>query len=333
MMEGIMTRFAALVLLACLAPGARADATVALNPVDGVISGAPGDTVGWGFTVTNGTNWISIDSVSVENETSPLGGASGGFTSYMDLLGGLTNGVTPPNQTWSLGFSPGSPGTGIGQYVIDAGTPLGASDSGDFVIFYDEFSGDPNTCGSCYVDTLEMFDAGGNPPAFTIDVAVTSVPEPHSALLLVLAGCMLALARRPSRRNLRLLVSQTIATSGSSKRASEEHCSCFRLAGRGFPKRLLKLNRVRCNRDRNGQVPLLRTPFVGATPEMRRSRTSVLVSRLPIVWVSRWSPQSPLELKAVLHTQSAVYVVRRTVQSIEPHLRGNLEFADAKYSH
>jgi hypothetical protein len=195
-----MTRVAVLIVLACLAPGARAGAIVALDPVGGVISGTPGANVGWGFTVTNGANWISIDSVSIENETSPLGGASGGFTSYMDLLGGLTNGVTPPNQMWSLGFSPGSPGTGIGQYAIDAATPSGASDSGDFVIFYDEFSGDPNTCGSCFIDTLQMFDSGGNPPAFTINVAVTTVPEPASALL-VLAGAIVALARRPGRRN------------------------------------------------------------------------------------------------------------------------------------
>jgi hypothetical protein len=205
MMEGIMTRFAFLIVLACFAPAARAGAIVALDPVDGVISGAPGDTVGWGFTVTNGTNWISIDSVSIENETSPLGGASSGFTSYMDLLGGLTNGVTPPNQMWSLGFSPGSPGTGIGQYAIDAATPLGASDSGDFVIFYDEFSGDPNTCGSCYLDTLQMFDSGGNPPAFTINVTATTVPEPASALLL-LAGGIVALARRRGRGYPRLFV-------------------------------------------------------------------------------------------------------------------------------
>jgi hypothetical protein len=132
----------------------------------------------------------------------PLGDASGGFTSYLDLLGGLTDGVTPPSQTWSSVFSPGSPGTGVGQYVIDPATPSGASDTGDFVIFYDECSGDPNTCGSCYVNTLEMFDTGGNPPAFTIDVAVTNVPEPRSALLLVIAGAIVALARPAGRTQL-----------------------------------------------------------------------------------------------------------------------------------
>jgi len=173
------------------APAAWASAVMSLDPVDGVVSGSPGDTVGWGFTVTNGTNWISIDSVSIENETSPLGGTTGGFTSYMDLLGGSQNGVTPPNQTWTLPFSPGSPGTGVGQYVIDPSTPPGASDSGDFVIFYDEFSDDPNTCGSCFLDTLQLFDSTGNPPAFTIDVAVSTTPEPATATFMLAAIAVL----------------------------------------------------------------------------------------------------------------------------------------------
>jgi hypothetical protein len=174
------------IMLMAAATGARASAVIALSPPDGVISGAPGSTVGWGFSLTNGADWVSIDSVTTENESSPLGGVSGGFTSYMDLLGGLSNGVTPPDKTWALAFSPGSPGTGLGQYAIDPGTPSGASDSGDFVIFYDEFSADPNTCGSCYVDTLQLFDSNGNAPAFTINVPASPVPEPALPMLMIL---------------------------------------------------------------------------------------------------------------------------------------------------
>jgi hypothetical protein len=178
-----------------LAASAHAAALITVDPPGGVISGTPGALVGWGFTLTNGANWVSIDSVTTENESSPLGGAGGGFTSYMDLLGGLSNGVTPPNQTWALTFSPGSPGTGLGQYSIDPGTPFGASDSGDFVIFYDEFSADPNTCGSCYLDTLQLFDANGSPPAFTINVSTSEVPEP-APLGLAIVACTALLVRR-----------------------------------------------------------------------------------------------------------------------------------------
>lgn len=174
------------VMVIASAAGARASAVIALSPPDGVILGAPGSTVGWGFSLQNGADWVSIDSVTTENETSPLGGVSGGFTSYMDLLGGSSNGVTPPGDTWTLAFSPGSPGTGLGQYAIDPGTPSGASDSGDFVIFYDEFSADPNTCGSCYIDTLQLFDSNGNAPAFTINVPTSAVPEPTLPVLMIL---------------------------------------------------------------------------------------------------------------------------------------------------
>jgi hypothetical protein len=187
------------VALAASAPSAHASALITLDPPGGVISGVPGALAGWGFTLANGSNWVSIDSVTTENETSPLGGAGGGFTSYMDLLGGLLNAVTPPNQTWTQTFSPGSPGTGLGQYAIDSGTPSGASDSGDFAIYYDEFSADPNTCGSCYLDTLQLFDANGNPPAFTINVSTSEVPEPAPSEL-VIVGCISLLVRHLTRR-------------------------------------------------------------------------------------------------------------------------------------
>jgi hypothetical protein len=197
--SGLWKCVATVVMLTASAAGARASVVIALVPPDGVVSGAPGSTVGWGFTLTNGADWVSIDSVTTENETSPLGGAGGGFTSYMDLLGGLSDGVTPPSQTWTLTFSPGNPGTGLGQYAIDPGTPFGASDNGDFVIYYDEFSADPNTCGSCYLDTLQLFDANGNPPAFTIYVSTSEVPEPAPTVV-VIVGCILLLMRRLTGR-------------------------------------------------------------------------------------------------------------------------------------
>jgi hypothetical protein len=58
--------------------------------------------------------------------------------------------VTAPGQEWSETFSPGSPGTGLGQYAIDPGTPAAASDSGTFVVTYYEFTSDANARGSCY---------------------------------------------------------------------------------------------------------------------------------------------------------------------------------------
>src|SRR5579884_2930999 len=126
-----MKTLAALALAAALAHNADASGiSIALDPVNGAVSGNPGDTVGWGFTLTNGSAYyIAIDSVAIENETSPVSGAGPGFTSYMDVLGGFTNGATPPGGTWALEFLQGNPGNGVGQYAIDPGTAPGASDS------------------------------------------------------------------------------------------------------------------------------------------------------------------------------------------------------------
>src|SRR5580658_504718 len=75
--SGLWKCLAAVVMLIASAAGARASAVIALVPPDGVVSGAPGSTVGWGFSLINGADWVSIDSVTTENETSPLGTQAG----------------------------------------------------------------------------------------------------------------------------------------------------------------------------------------------------------------------------------------------------------------
>ena len=173
---------------------ARGGAIVTLDPGNGVATGTPGGDVTWGFTFANGSSWISIDSVTLANETSPLGGSGGGFTDYIAGLGGLSNGVTAPGQTWIVP-------TGVDQYAIDPGTAPGVSDSGTFTITYDQFSADPNTCGSCYVGTLRMYESGGKTPSFTIDVkASPAVPEPGTLWLLASGALLVAGIARRRRR-------------------------------------------------------------------------------------------------------------------------------------
>ena len=187
---------------AALIPSAHATAIVDLNPIGGVVSGTPGSTVGWGFDMTAGAYWAEVTSVSISGETSPLGGTSGGFTSYMDLLGGAVDGVTAPVQNWTLPFLPGSPGTGLGQYVIDPTTGLGTQDTGNFVITYDEFSDNPNTCGSCYVDTLQMLTSDSTVPSFTINVeAPTTTPEPATFAVCLIGLLVFAIARKGHPRS------------------------------------------------------------------------------------------------------------------------------------
>ena len=171
--------------LTALARPARAGAVLLLLPNDGVVSGQPGDVVGWGFDMTAGANWVLIDSVAISGETSPVSGTGPGFISYMDqLAGGNGDGATAPGQEWPLAFAQGSPGTGVGEYTVDPGTPVGTSDSGTFVITYDEYTSDPFSCSGCFVDTQVMTLPGGGPVSFTINVTgPSSTPEPGSGIL------------------------------------------------------------------------------------------------------------------------------------------------------
>src|SRR5436305_1149521 len=53
--------FLQLLLLACLSPlAARATTTLDLQPLSGSVSGPPGSTVGWGFTLTNTSNYLLL---------------------------------------------------------------------------------------------------------------------------------------------------------------------------------------------------------------------------------------------------------------------------------
>jgi hypothetical protein len=191
--------FRVLALMGLTWATAQASAVLALLPADGTVSGMAGTSVGWGFDMTAGIYYVAIDSVTISGETSSLAGTGPGFIAYMPLLsGGLGDGATAPGQEWTLPFVQGSPGTGLGEYLIDAGTPTGASDSGSFVITYDEYLADPATCSCSPVDTLTMQLPGGGLPSFTVNVIDASVAAPEPATwILALAGLAALRLRKP----------------------------------------------------------------------------------------------------------------------------------------
>ena len=106
------------ILLSILALPATA-ATINLNPSGGAISGMPGDTVGWGFTLTNDTaSWLSVTSSALTFETNPL---LGSFTDFIGLQGGpLPSFALAPFTAWTQSFDGIS--QGIGAYAI-SGSP------------------------------------------------------------------------------------------------------------------------------------------------------------------------------------------------------------------
>lgn len=163
---------AALLAAVVAAPVAQAEPILTLNPT--VITGIPGQTIGWGFTLTaDPTYYISISSAFVDTESNP---AVGFFSSdWISLAGGPASGVLAPGGSdWVQAYS-ASLGTGFGQYTVDSNALPGDSTTGTFLVIYSRYSGDPNSCGSCFVDSQFLS------PLFQVDVTATDlsgVPEP-----------------------------------------------------------------------------------------------------------------------------------------------------------
>jgi hypothetical protein len=170
---------------ALLVPAAQADIIITMNPANGDISSNPGDTVGWGFTITpDPTNFASIDSVQLAFDTNP---SMGIFTDLLGPQGGRNQGFIAPSPSgpWTESFD-ATAGLGFGSYQISSLAAFGQQDTGTLAMFYDLFSADPSTCSSCYIQTNEV----------DLSFSVTSVPEPAPALLLLAGLASLCFARR-----------------------------------------------------------------------------------------------------------------------------------------
>lgn len=174
---------------------------IVLNPSSGHITGAPGDTMGWGFTITGDSSyWISFTD-STLTQSAPTVGS---YTDFLGLAGGPTGGVLDPGGTWSQAFD-SILMTGLGSYAIDGGAPDGSQDTGTIIIHYLAFNADPTDSVACPVDcqvggTNQLFLSDfSTVPSFALDVqAPSSVPEPAATvpLCLILAGWAGAALRR-----------------------------------------------------------------------------------------------------------------------------------------
>ena len=166
-----------IIALSILALGAicgNATAILTLDPPSGVLQGTPGETVGWGFTLTpDATEWISVVTTATIGESNP------GLGTYVDLagfLGGPNSGVLPPGATgWTVSFDPVN-NVGFGSFTIDPGALPGSVDRGFLDLNYELFSGDPNVCSSCAAGFVDM------QAPFEIDVV--ALPEPNVGWLI-----------------------------------------------------------------------------------------------------------------------------------------------------
>lgn len=169
-------------LFVSLLAGLASATTLTIIPNSGLVSGAPGQDVGWGFSTTNDsvTQTLSFGQSFLIDETNPLLG------SYTDLIGpqgGPDNYSVDIGQSWSEVFDQSSQ-QGLGFYSIDPSAVVGSSDSGFISVFYNFADGTP---GSIEVP-------------FTVTVTAP-VPEPGAGWTM-LAGCIFLLGWRAGRRRL-----------------------------------------------------------------------------------------------------------------------------------
>ncbi len=159
----------ALVLAAGLFAGQAQATLLTLDPVGGTIPGVavPGQTIGWGFTLTNDTsNWLEVSSTVFQPATT-LG-------TYTDFAGPQYLEVAP-GTSLTQAFDATSQ-TGVGSFVFNTGGVA----SGRILLTYDLFSMsvfDPN-----FVDPGLALISTGN--IVTADASASAVPIPAALWLL-----------------------------------------------------------------------------------------------------------------------------------------------------
>jgi hypothetical protein len=204
MLKTQLTRIAFTILavsMLCSIAWADGAPTLTLDPANGAISGAPGATVGWGFTITNTADFLVVSSSDfcVGAITSPCSNSLG---TYTDFIGPQFQVVGPPPESTSLtqAFDLLAQ-TGIGSFAINSSALAGDSVTGEIVVTYDLYSVDPNNPN--FDPTLDTLSTGDMlTAAASVSVpASTTVPEPNS--LILLGSGLMALFGAGRKRTLR----------------------------------------------------------------------------------------------------------------------------------
>jgi hypothetical protein len=162
-----------------------------LDPPDGALSGVPGAIIGWGFILTNDTDYLVVSAAHFVTNNDV-----GMFTDFISMMPFTVVGPSGlyAQQTWAAPFD-ATAMTGLGQYVIDSPAVPGSLASGYIELQYDLFSVsplDPNF----NVDTDWIRSAVyGSPPSASAFVLSPAVPEPRP-LAPVGAGLLVVIGMR-----------------------------------------------------------------------------------------------------------------------------------------
>lgn len=179
-MKKAISTFLFAALFAAIAQGSP---VLMLTPTD--VEGAPGSTVGWGFTLSNDTSdFLLVTGAAFTPNPAPLG-------TFQDFISAVNLTLVGPDSALSQQFDPVAQ-TGVGAFQIASFVPFGTLIKGDLLIDYTLFSGDPTSDPTA---TLVVADA-----SIATATSVYATPEPAYLPLLALAALPLLAGLRRRRK-------------------------------------------------------------------------------------------------------------------------------------
>jgi MYXO-CTERM domain-containing protein len=159
----------------------------------GALSGLPGSTVGWGFTLTNDVNWIEVVQAQFCLDSPLSNPCFLASAQFVDIISNPPNDViVGPSGSVSQPYAP-LVFLGLGSFLIAPGAVPGSSVVGNILLTYNEFDGDPNQGGN-QIGFNEAISASAS-----VTAAGSAVPEPATWGLAAFALAGLG-ARRLRRR-------------------------------------------------------------------------------------------------------------------------------------
>ena len=166
-----------------IAAGLQASPSFAFDASGGDLSGLPGATIGWGFTLTEPgpAEFLLISESAFCPVTAVQSDLPAGCAADFASLGSYTDfstnipivGPAPDTSPLTVNFDSPTQ-AGFGSFVIDPGAGVGTT-TGEIAIIYDLFTGDPNT------DPSATQIGGDNFTTLAASITVQSAtPEPAS---------------------------------------------------------------------------------------------------------------------------------------------------------
>jgi PEP-CTERM motif len=171
-------------LLLFVSTASAAPITFELLPGNGAIDGEAGATIGWGYTVTNQSEfWLELTNVDADPFEHAIADAS--LFDYAIIAPGDTHTVIYNAATLE----------GLYQLTWDALAPIGFTNSGTFVLSANYWDADPFQAGAAIVSAAPTQSAA-------YSATVSTVPEPGTLLLMGAGAGIGALVRRRRRSSM-----------------------------------------------------------------------------------------------------------------------------------